>query len=656
MGIRLRLAGDTLAPQSWEFGDGVERVTVGRDGERCDVALPAEMTAVGRQHVGLRQELGRWRVVVNRDNAVYLGDRRLDDGEMLPAEGSLRLGPQGPSLAFHATVPGSTATDLADGPAKGVHTRLREATKATGRHRLYLGLGAVGLAAVGLVLYLLSQRTGRLEEQWTSVVGNVPAAIGDPTRLATLFREEASTLRSFDAEAGRAAAPAVPDGNLDSAKALAASERMKESASFAKVLRDAAPSVLLVVRKHADGVVTPAATAWVVGEDLVATNGHVAEFVARDGGNVYVRTPGRAPKDYRVVATENHPGYVASQRIWSQHRPGTIEGDTPKAVNRPPAACDVALLRVDRAKDGSPLPPPLRVADSATLQALRPGTPVAFVGYPMEDMSVGGVNLDAPVAQAQVATVTALTGIFFGAVPPADAILVHHSLPATGGASGSPILDEQGRVVALLSAGNVLMRLAPSDAGGAVVERQPNAVLVNFGQRADLLQELRDGTAEREHARRAPQWQKQVTAFLQLRTAVEKARERLLASLRERGEAAGVGPPRVVGEMSSAGEAPDRGAVPAAPIEDGWEAWDVVLEKPGTYAIVAISTLADPIELRVVDSGGQKHPDPDDRRKRLRPGWAQVIFFGTKGTEPVRVEVARERGDFRVEVHHYAGS
>jgi hypothetical protein len=67
--------------------------------------------------------------------------------------------------------------------------------------------------------------------------------------------------------------------------------------------------------------------------------------------------------------------------------------------------------------------------------------------------------------------------------------LIEHSLPSAGGASGSPIFDSRGQVVALLSGGN---NIASKDG------RIPNAALVNFAQRADLLRDLIDGKADSE--------------------------------------------------------------------------------------------------------------------------------------------------------------
>jgi hypothetical protein len=61
---------------------------------------------------------------------------------------------------------------------------------------------------------------------------------------------------------------------------------------------------------------------------------------------------------------------------------------------------------------------------------------------------------------------------------------IEHSLPSTGGASGSPIVNARGEVVAILSGGNII----PSE----VCPQQPNAAQVNFAQRIDVLTHLLD--------------------------------------------------------------------------------------------------------------------------------------------------------------------
>jgi hypothetical protein len=144
------------------------------------------------------------------------------------------------------------------------------------------------------------------------------------------------------------------------------------------------------------------------------------------------------------------------------------------------------------------------VASDEDLRALSSGDDIGFVGYPMESMALGGVNVNQPAPTVQVGHVTAVTDWFGGKDLSGRGQFVQHSLPATGGASGSPIVTADGKVVAVLSGGNIGM--TPSG-------RIPLAVMVNFAQRADLVRELLDGTADSVQPSRTKEWEEGIRQF-----------------------------------------------------------------------------------------------------------------------------------------------
>ena len=97
-----------------------------------------------------------------------------------------------------------------------------------------------------------------------------------------------------------------------------------------------------------------------------------------------------------------------------------------------------------------------------------------------------------------------MTDMFHLPAPVAVRQLVQHDLPSTGGASGSPIVGASGKVVALLNAGNMFFIDG---------DRVPNAALVNFAQRADLIRDMLDGTAEQKLADARNYWRTVAESF-----------------------------------------------------------------------------------------------------------------------------------------------
>jgi hypothetical protein len=95
-----------------------------------------------------------------------------------------------------------------------------------------------------------------------------------------------------------------------------------------------------------------------------------------------------------------------------------------------------------------------------------------------------------------------------------DRLLVHHNLSSSGGASGSPVFNTKGQVVALHSAGNYTVGRV-YEQGQSSVKRIKSGVQISYAQRADLLKDLINvsgtGTAATPKESIAPQVQ--VVAF-----------------------------------------------------------------------------------------------------------------------------------------------
>jgi hypothetical protein len=254
--------------------------------------------------------------------------------------------------------------------------------------------------------------------------------------------------------------------------------------------------------QDADQRVRAGGTAWVVGPNMLATNAHVG--ILREGirtrERMIVRAPGQNGQIYEVAEHKLHPGYVpfnafllSDTKFASAYRGGLdrLAGN----------GYDVALLRV---AGTLPEADRLEIATTEELNGLAAGTPLATSGYPSENLtgsSSGGLGA---TPQQHLGVVTAVTDMFHLPAPVGVRQLIHHDLPATGGASGSPIVGPSGRVVALLNAGNLFM---------VDGNRVPNAALVNFAQRADLVRDMLDGTADQKLADARGYWRTVAESF-----------------------------------------------------------------------------------------------------------------------------------------------
>jgi hypothetical protein len=258
------------------------------------------------------------------------------------------------------------------------------------------------------------------------------------------------------------------------ALAVTAYSRHAADEALAEVAAKLQQAVGLVVLSGPEGPM-PFGTAWAIGDHVLATNSHVAEPVGQilaNGGEVHVVLNGNPDKKFRVVQAVVHPLYESGQ---------TNANGQETAV----PAFDVGLLVVKET-----LPVAFKVAPESELKKLRSGSRVAYLGFPSEGLAGGGVDPENPVATMQSGIVTSVTDWWLGKADFEKALLVQHNLGATGGASGSPIFNPRGEVVALLSAGNIIGQVRVRSDGSVQVTRAPSAVMINFGQRADLLNEF----------------------------------------------------------------------------------------------------------------------------------------------------------------------
>ncbi|MBV9903076.1 MAG: trypsin-like peptidase domain-containing protein [Alphaproteobacteria bacterium] len=419
------------------FPDGLEEIRFGRT-EGTDVPFPETMSVVGHDHFAIRREAGVYKFVINPHHRVFVYGKDAYDGQELTQATEVRLGRM-------------------DGPRLWLEPSREAAAN-------YVATEPQGRAEV------LPDKI-RSNARWAHILGAV-VGIGLLIGIFAYSNLSEEVSRPIFSNAGA-------------------------GADFSGIIAKAQKSVFLVDLVDSAGNSKSGATAWVValpgGRKGFATNAHVAAMLAdaaKDHLRLVVRSPEAGHREYEIVDAMVHPAYSAFNQAINDATHKASNGLL-REVDLSPAY-DVALL-IPATQDG--LPDPLPLARSNRLATLHAGEAIAFVGYPAENL----VNFDvsAPAPTSQVGIITSVRNFFLTA-DGGPQQLIEHSLPSAGGASGSPIFDSHGLVIAVLSGGN---NISSKEAG-----RIPNAALVNFAQRVDLLEDLIEGKADDALPEYKAQW------------------------------------------------------------------------------------------------------------------------------------------------------
>jgi Trypsin-like peptidase domain/FHA domain len=483
MPIDIRFEGDSRRQLS--FDDAVEKIAIGRD-PHCQITFPETDTRVGRRHCTLEEANGRYRIRVNQGDVVIRDGRRVCDGDELPLdqECKLRLGVAGPILCVRSWLPGVPTVDV--DPQPSLPTQVRREQAAIGHMRLAI---IASLLALGILVAVGFHAMKSQSQQLGTVSQQVGAAT---TKLVNLGQLSDQQRQSID--------------RLNGQLANSTAQLKEREPQLAELLRQAIPSVYLVLIQDSKGFLTREATAWVVDQKagLMVTNAHVAaEFdtTTKQGGHLVVHAPSADAKLLTIDRVQIHPGYNAFQQLWDKFEP--VEQPSAGKTSPVPlgdSGCDVALLHVANPEG---LAPALKLADADTINNLAAGEPLGYVGYPAENLALEGYTIDDPTPALQMGHLIHVTD-YFGVAdgPVQERFLVSHSAPMTGGASGSPLLNRKGEVVAVNSGGNFIF-VGPTD----TVPRIPSAAMINYGQRIDLVQELLSNTADQQLATHEKAWQ-----------------------------------------------------------------------------------------------------------------------------------------------------
>ena len=459
-GIKITvLEGATASGEKTFFFDSsVRYVVIGRDAVACQVVLPEASLedGIGAEHIGFRRSLGRYQVDINTDLYVEV-DRRLPIEDMeLNHVHEVKLGKK---LRLQVEV-----VDTRPAPKKVGRQLLQSADLGRRNQRLLIGALVVvaGIAAVSVATQL------RFDEVRTSVdeskrgLEGVTQNVDSLSQSLSFLNEQVDTIS-------------------------------------ADVLNRVSQSVYMVIKADRLGGEQAQGTAWVTERGMLATNAHVADAFnqLKPGESLWVRSSVAPHQSHRVRSVDLHPGFKRFIKMWSDYLPVQRQSGQLELM-RTATPADVALLKVERPEA---LRPKLALATRAELEGLRPGIRVAFAGYPSEMLLPGALKRPSPVIQQD--EIIRLTN-FFMVNQKAGNRLIHHGLPITGGASGSPIIDSSGKVIGLISSGNFVF------AGG---RRTVNAADVNFGQRLDFLHSMLEDPLHQQVGQYEEEWKAQLVQF-----------------------------------------------------------------------------------------------------------------------------------------------
>lgn len=228
------------------------------------------------------------------------------------------------------------------------------------------------------------------------------------------------------------------------------------------------PSVGIVVVGQEGGPAEPIGTAWLIaGRNALATNAHVAVDVTaalnQHGMSAWI-----------IFSGQSSPQKIRSARIHHEYAQSQAKG-------HPVPSFDVALLELENLLPQGGLP----IAGRGKLLALRELQSVAYLGFPMENLAASAASMERPKAIAKKGSLSSLEDwMMRHSDDPSQRLLIKHDLGVAGGASGSPLFDEAGDVIGLISAGNMERLYDPQT---KQFRRVPNGVLLNFAQRIDVL-------------------------------------------------------------------------------------------------------------------------------------------------------------------------
>jgi S1-C subfamily serine protease len=400
---------------------------------------PEHDAGVSGSHARFVLHQGRWYVQdLQSRNGTFVNGQPVTDPRVLEEGDRIVLGTGGPELLF------STAA-AEPGPAT---LRVRAAVRRE-RRRAVAAAGALAVLALGVTALVLAdaraQETELLRER-AALEARIDSLITagresetslevEVAGLQQALRSSEQTLRRLRSQldASRPGGAAEEELRRDLIATSAALRRQQLAAAldFALIQRRARGAVVMVWVEYADGERTTGTAFAVRPDGTLLTNRHLVAGAdgSRRAGRIAVRF---ADSDQTFPAR-----IVDISMEW-----------------------DLAALRVENVIGDVPAVPGFNMR----FDTVAPGTPVALIGYPLggeAERSASARRVARPVVSAALLLRTSARAVEVQGL-------------GAAGASGSPILDGAGEVIAVLYGGR------PDDAGSPVLLGVPARAAAQF--------------------------------------------------------------------------------------------------------------------------------------------------------------------------------
>lgn len=193
-----------------------------------------------------------------------------------------------------------------------------------------------------------------------------------------------------------------------------------------------------------DYIRTTTGTGFFIDPDgVIMTNAHVAQFLLMEGTEKFGKTE-CIVRAGNPAAPKYHAKLLYLPPAWIQKNATVINDAVPMGTGER----DYALLYVSKSIDNSPLPAqfPALSFDPDLLPLSTRNDPVVAAGYPAENLIKNGPSADLVPIKAN----TTVSELYTFGSNYADIVSIRGSEVGAEGASGGPVLNDQGDVIGMI--------------------------------------------------------------------------------------------------------------------------------------------------------------------------------------------------------------